>query len=280
MIRDLGIQGDIAGMDTRPLFDLSQPLASSGLSLSSTRVDQAEFSKLSMCGLHCGICACDNAEVDACLFERLNVDGCAVGAFFAPRAAYYVRFHKWVAADNPYYGLYVNSEGRQNRRMEITQIQFIRTGGAFRKGDGLIHAAVCLENVDTCIFRGNLIDDAGVFWLFSPDAKGNGDHQTIIFPTVSLYCHGNENTIADNVISCSHAESIVIHGNRNVLLNNIVDGDVVIEGNSNTVSGLIFTSEKARLILRGENNQVWGIPQERIVREAGYDKPCQIRWDN
>ena len=101
VIRELGIQGDITGMDTRPLFDLNRPLASSGLTLSRTRVDQAEFSKLSFCGLHCGVCACDEAEVDACLFERLNVDGCAVGAYFAPRAAYYVRFHKWVAADNP-----------------------------------------------------------------------------------------------------------------------------------------------------------------------------------
>ena len=70
------------------------------------------------------------------------------------------------------------------------------------------------------------------------------------------------------MISCSHAGSIVIHGDRNVLLNNIVDGDVVIEGDGNTVSGLIFTSEKARLILRGENNQVWGVPRERIVRDT------------
>ena len=120
VIRDLGIQGDIEGMDTRPLLDLEHPLRSSGLTLSHTRVDQAEFSKLSFCGLQCGVCAWDEAEVDACLFERLNVDGCAIGALFAPKNAYYVRFHKWVAADNPYYAICVNGEGRQNRRMEIT----------------------------------------------------------------------------------------------------------------------------------------------------------------
>ena len=73
-----------------------------------------------------------------------------------------------MAADNPYYGIYVNADGRQNRRMEITKIQFIRTGGAFEEGDGLIHAAVCLDHVDTCVFRDNLIDDAGVFWYFAP----------------------------------------------------------------------------------------------------------------
>ncbi len=266
IVRNLGIQGDITGMDTRPLFNLYRPLASSGLTLSHTRVDQAEFSKLSFCGLHCGICACDDAEVDACLFERLNVDGCAVGAYFAPRAAYYVRFHKWVAADNPFYGLYINGENRQNRRMEITQIQFIRSGGAFHENDGLIHAAVCLDHVDTCIFRGNLIDDAGVFWYFSPDAAQNSAHQTIVFPTVSLYCCGNENVISDNVISCSHAESMVIRGNGNVLQNNVADRDIIIEGNGNTVSGLSFTAPDARLIILGENNQVWGVRPERIIR--------------
>lgn len=267
VIRDLGIQGDIDGMDTRPLFDLSRPLASSGITLSHTRVDQAEFSKISLCGLHCGICACDEAEVDACLFERLNVDGCAVGAYFAPRAAYYVRFHSWVAADNPYYGLYVNGEGRQNRRMEISRIQFIRSGGAFREGDGLIHAAVCLEQVDTCIFRDNLIDDAGVFWYFKPDAAANSEHQTIVFPAVGLYCRGNENTVSGNVISCSHAASMVIRGDRNVLTGNICDGDVLIEGNGNTVSGLTFTGPDARLVVRGEGNQIRGVPPEQVIRE-------------
>jgi len=266
VIRDIGIQGDITGMDTRPLFDPKHPLNSSGITFSRKRVDQAEFSKISMCGLQCAICACEDAEVDACLFERLNVDGCAIGAWFAPRAAYYVRFHEWVAADNPYYGLYVNAENRQNRRMEITGIQFIRTGGAFTEDDGLIHAAVCLDHVDTCIFRGNLIDDAGVFWYYSPDAEENSAHETYVFPTVSLYCRGNENMIADCVISCSHAASMVIRGNGNVLMNNTADGDVVIEGSGNTVSGLVFTAEKARLVIRGENNRIWGVAPERILQ--------------
>ncbi len=264
VVRDQGIQGDITGMDTRLLLDTAHLLASSGLTLSGTRVDQAEFSKISFCGLQCGVCACGDAEVDACLFERLNVDGCAIGAYFAPRAAYYVRFHKWVAADNPYWGLYVNGEGRQNRRMEITQIQFIRSGGAFEEGDGLVHAAVCLDHVDTCIFRGNLIDDAGVFWLFAPDAESNSAHETRIFPTVSLYVRGNENVIADNVISCSHAASIVVKGSGNVLMNHTADGDVVIEGSGNTVSNLVFTTPASHLVLRGGGNRVYGVPPERI----------------
>ncbi len=266
VIRDIGIQGDIAGMDTRPLLDSEHPLASSGLTLSGTRVDQAEFSKLSMCGLQCGVCACGNAEVDACLFERINEAGCALGAYLAKSAAYNVRFHEWVAADNPFYGLYVNGKERQNRRMEISKIQFIRTGGAFHDDDGLIHAAVCLESVDTCIFRDNLIDDAGVFWYFSPDATENSAHQTVVYPTASLYIHGNENLISNNVISCSHAESVIIRGNQNILINNVADHDVIVEGSGNTVNGLFFTTAEAKLIIRGEGNQFQGIPPERVIR--------------
>jgi hypothetical protein len=267
VIRDLGIQGDIVGMDTRPLLDMARPLASSGLTLSHTRVDQAEFSKLSFCGLQCGVCACGDAEVDACLFERLNVDGCAVGAYFAPRAAYYVRFRNWVAADNPYYGLYVNAQGGQNKGMEISQIQFIRSGGAFEESDGLLHAAVCLEGLSDCVFRDNLIDDAGMFWYFPPDAENNSAHETRIFPTVSFFLHGDRNTVSGNVISNSHADSMHIRGDRNILLNNVCDRDVVMEGNGNVISGLFLTSPDARLILRGRDNQVWNVPEERIVRE-------------
>ena len=51
-------------MDTRPLLDMAHPLASSGLTLSHTRVDPAEFSKLSMCGLQCGICACGDVIIE------------------------------------------------------------------------------------------------------------------------------------------------------------------------------------------------------------------------
>ncbi len=266
IVRNLGIQGDIRGMDTRQLLDWKNPLASSGLTLSRVRVDQAEFSKLSFCGLQCGVCAVEDAEVDACLFEKLNVDGCAIGAYFAPRAAYYVRMHEWVAADNPYYGLYACGDGRQNKRMEISKIQFIRSGGAFVKGDGLIHAAVCLDGIHTSVFRENLIDDAGMFWLFPPDAVKNSTHETILADTVSLYIRGNDNIVAENVISNSHSDAVWVRGNRNILLNNVVDRDVILEGSGNTVSGLFFTDPKAKLILCGAANQVMGVPEDRIIR--------------
>ncbi len=45
MVRDLGIQGDIPGMDTRKVFDFENPLRSSGLTLSKKRVDQALLRK-------------------------------------------------------------------------------------------------------------------------------------------------------------------------------------------------------------------------------------------
>ena len=42
------------------------------------------------------------------------------------------------------------------------------------------------------------------------------------------------------------------------------EGCVIIEGDGNVISGLVLTKPEARLYLRGENNQVWGVPQERI----------------
>lgn len=67
------------------------------------------------------------------------------------------------------------------------------------------------------------------------------------------------------IISSSHAASMVVRGAGNVLMNNVVDGDVVVEGSGNVVSGLVFTTPDTRLILRGENNRAWGVPKDRIV---------------
>lgn len=265
-LRDLGIQGDIIGMDTRPLLDMANPLASSGLTFSHTRIDQAEFSKLSFCGLHCAVAAVEDAEIDACLFEGLNVDGCAIGMYFAPRAAYYVRMRKWVAADNPFYGLYANGHGRQINNLEITDIQFIRSGGAFTDGDGLTHAAVCLDGISGCIFRNNLIDDAGVFWYFAPDATQNSRHDTVVQATTGLLVRGHGNRIIGNIIANSHADSMWVEGDGNILMNNIADRDVVLCGHGNTVSGLVFTTPEARLRVQGADNVIMGVPEDRIVR--------------
>lgn len=265
VIRDLGIQGDIKGMDTRPLFNMDKPLASSGLTFSHTRIDQAEFSKLSFCGLHCAVCATADAEIDACRFEGLNVDGCAVGMYFAPRAAYYVRFNKWVAADNPYYALYVYGRDRQINNLDISDIHFIRCGGAFTENDGHIHAGVCLEDVNGAIFRENLIDDAGIFWYFDPEANQNSEHQVTECRTISLFIRGNNNKILNNIVTNSHAESMVVEGSGNVLLNNIVDGNVVLRGHGNTVNGLVFTTPDARLLVSGRDNSLTGVPEDRIL---------------
>ena len=121
--------------------------------------------------------------------------------------------------------------------------------------------------MDTCVFRDNLIDDAGMFWYFEPDAASNSDHRTIVAATAGLFCRGNENTIADNVISNSHAASMIIRGNRNVLMDNVAGGDVIIEGDGNTVSGLFFTRPEARLIVRGEGNTVLNVSPGQVLRD-------------
>ena len=86
--------------------------------------------------------------------------------------------------------------------------------------------------------------------------------------TVPLFVRGNENTIANNVISNSHAASIHVQGSRNILLNNTTDRDVILEGDGNVISGLVFTTPEARLVVRGENNRILGVPDDRVLYTA------------
>jgi len=34
--------------------------------------------------------------------------------------------------------------------------------------------------------------------------------------------------------------------------------------NGNVISGLVFTSPETRLTIRGRNNRIWGVPEDRI----------------
>jgi hypothetical protein len=119
IVRDLGFAGNIAGMDTRPLARPDDPTAAAGLVLDAVRTDQCEFSKLSFAGLACGVCATGEAEIDACIFEKINTDGCANGFVFMPRASYYAHFRDCIAADNPYYGFYADGRGHLIHNLEL-----------------------------------------------------------------------------------------------------------------------------------------------------------------
>ena len=279
VMRDFGIQGDIVGMDTRPLFDYRHPERSAGVCFTGTRVDQGQITKVSFCGLGAAVCAAGESELDACRFENLNMDGCAVGVFFAPRASYYTHIGENVIADNPYYGFYADGDtylcdgvpkSRSIHNLEICGNHFVRCGGAFDASTdaaGMRPAAVYLHRISNSLLRDNLIDSTGVFWYYSPDARTNDERQPEKRSAPSLVVEGDGNRLMGNVITNSSAESVVIRGNGNVLLCNIVDGDVVIEGSGNTVANLVFTTPQARLVLKnGTENQLSAIPEERIVR--------------
>ena len=63
---------------------------------------------------------------------------------------------------------------------------------------------------------------------------------------------------------------LLVVGNGNVLMNNLADGNVILEGEGNVVSGLVFTSPEACLILRGaarESTSVMAVEPSRIRRE-------------
>lgn len=266
MISDIGIQGDIVGMDTRAMFDPEHPYASAGLYFGGERVDQGDFSKISCCGLAVGVCAAENSEIDACDFRKINVDGNCVGFYFAPRASYYTRFHRCIVGDTPSYGFFAS--GRGISHLSIIETHFVRNSGDNHVA-GEEHAAVYLKNINNCTFKDNLIDCPGMFWYFEPDATKNGQKTQILNPAVGLYVIGKKNRIMNNIFYRSSREAMVIKGEQNVLMGNVVDGDVVIEGEGNIVNGLAFTKPEARLILKGAaatTTSVLGVEPERIVR--------------
>ena len=266
VVRDLGFAGDIVGMDTRPLRNEKDPTASAGLVLSAVRTDQCEFSKLSFCGLSAGVCATGEAEIDACIFEKINTDGCANGFTFMPRASYYAHFRNCIAADNPYYGFYGDGRGRHIHNLELRGIHFVRCGGAFAD-DGMA-AAVLWNGISRSSVEHCLIDDAGTFWYYDADATQNSQRKPSHRKTVGLWVIGNENRITNNTVTHSSDDAIRLQGGGNVLLSNIVDGSIRICGEGNTVIHAVFTRPEARLILEGvaaTTTTVIGVEPERII---------------
>ena len=266
VICDLGIQGDIKGMDSRRVWNSEHPEYSAGIHFSGCRVDQAEFSKISFCGLSSAICATGTSEIDACVFEKLNMDGCCVGVYFAPLYSYYARFRHCVFGDTPSYAFYASCEKMHN--LELTDSHFVRNCGAMPGGNTSDAAAVYFNGISTSTIRNCLFDAPGTFWYYDDDATQNSQRQPSKVPVVALRVTGRRNRIIDNVFIHSSAESIVLSGNENVLLNNIVDGDVVVEGDGNMICNLVFTKPEARLILQknATNTQITGVPEDRIVR--------------
>ena len=266
-VREIGVQGDIRGMDTRALVDFSAPEKAAGLCLAKGRTDQCAFVRLSFCGLSSAVCVTGDAEVDACRFERINTDGCANGFYFAPRASYYAQIHSCVVADNPYYGVY--ARGRSMHNLLISDTHFVRNGGAFAENDGLLPAAVLFDGVCRSEVARCLFDAPGTFWYYDDDATQNNQRQPSYRKTVALHVKGDENRIRDNTFLHSSDDSIRIEGNGNVLLSNIVDGNVRISGAGNQVVNLAFTRPGARLILCGEaadSTVIVGVEKDRIVR--------------
>lgn len=267
IIKDIGIQGNIVGMDTRGLFRYDNPRASAGIYFDHQRIDQAEFSKISFCGLASAICASGNAEIDACTFEKLNTDGCCIGIYFAPNASYYTMFRNCIVADTPCYGFFVNGQGRNIHHLEIRDMKFVRNGGAFAKDDPYPKAAVCLYQVSDCSIRNCTFDCAGTFWYYAADAKHNDERQPYTQATPALWIEGNKNHIIGNTFSNCMADAIIIHGDDNIIMNNIIDRNVIIKGKRNIISGNIFTNKDAKILLDdAEDTRFIQVEEERIQR--------------
>ena len=267
VISDLGIQGDIAGMNTEPFFDICDPAAGAGLVFDAVRTDQCEADKLSFCGLGAAIVATGNAEIDACCVSRCNMDGCGVGVYFSPRASYYARFRDCVIADNPYYGFFVDGRGHSYHNLEITGTHFVRNGGCFT-GTMPQEAAVSLLGVSNCAVERNNFDDPGTFWYYEDTATQNNERQPKKHPVPALIVTGNRNRIRDNIFQHTTGDAVIIQGDGNLLMNNICDGNVVISGRENQIFALALTKPDARLILTPDAHDtiVSGVDPDRIVR--------------
>ncbi len=269
MIRDLGIQGDIRGMDTRGLVDFAHPEKAAGLCLNAVRTDQCAFSKIAFCGLANAVVADGNAEIDACIFEGLNTDGCGNGFWYSPRASYYARVRSCIFADNPYYGLYLGGMGKHIHNLEIMDSHFVRNGGAFTDADGQLPAAVFFDHVSGCAVTHCIFDAPGTFWYYDENAARNEERQPMKRVTPALRIIGDRNRIRDNTFLNSSGDSMMICGNGNILIGNIADGDVRISGEGNTVATLVFTKPEACLILEGaakDSTVILGVDPSRIRR--------------
>ncbi len=269
VLRDFGIQGDIKGMDTRPLVDFGAPEKAAGICLNAVRTDQCAFTKIAFCGLANAVAATGDAEIDACIFEELNTDGCGNGIWFAPRDSYYARVRSCIFADNPYYGFYAGGEGKHIHNLEILDSHFVRNGGAFTEDDEQLPAAVFFDHITGCAITHCIFDAPGTFWYYAENASRNDERQPIKRSTTALRIIGHENRIRDNTFRNSSGDSVSIQGDGNILIGNIADGDVRISGRGNVVSTLVFTKPEARLILEGEAKDttvVYGVEEWRILR--------------
>ena len=269
-VRELGVQGDIPGMDTRPLVDFERPEASAGLAIDKVRCDQCHFQDLSFCGVANAVCLSGNAMSDACVFDSINTDGCGNGFWVTPRVSVYSHIRNCVVADTPYYGVYVNGSGKRIHNLAIYNTHFVRNAGAFVDGDGKIAASVLLTDVDRCEVRDCLFDSPGTFWHYPEGATHNKEKDEIIKrASVALYIKGNGHRIRGNTFYNSSDDSIRIIGNGNILMSNICDSNVRISGRDNYVSSIAFTRPDARLILEGEacgTTVIFGVEESRIVR--------------
>ncbi len=266
----IGIQGNIRGMDTRGFFSTEHPERGVGFFFGSQRTDQCRIDRVTCCGLAAGVSAAYNAELDACTIENFNFDGCDVGVYFAPEASYYVRFCHGVSADNPSYGFLLDNESGRIRSLQVYDVHFVRNAGdiSAEKYNKIPHAAIYFRKANSCILRNCIIEDAGLFWYYNPDAEKNSERIPQKRKVCSVLIEGNANIISDNIIRHCSAEGIVVRGKGNVLMNNVTDGDVVIHGEGNTVNGIAFLSDSARLIIADDavGTVIFNVPDDRIVR--------------
>lgn len=258
LISEIGVQGNIYGMDTRNSFDEKD--ISSGISIIKGRIDQGNFNRISVTGKPSAISILKGGEIDATLFQNVNTDGCAVGVYFCPEHTYYARFDSCVIADTPDCGFYAKSNG-SSHDLSITNCYFVRNAGQAKFSNN----AVYISGINSVNFTNNVIDDTGTFWYYHPTAKSNGDKTEIKENATSLYINGNKCIISNNQIVGGTGNAVILEGDDNLISSGIYDKNIIISGNNNTVNGVKLLNG-AKLILKDAiNTQIYGVDEKDVI---------------
>lgn len=271
-IAQVGFQGIVANSNTRDLFSISNAGNDCGISMPTARIDQFELYRVAFCGLASGI-SVTGGSIDACIFDRVNTDGCNVGIYFHPSNTYYAKIKDSIIADCPAQGIHIGKSAIDPHDLQMLNLDglvLVRNCGAMTD-EQLAEseaASALIKNVRFSIIRNCEIDNTGVWWEYFSNADRSRTIHTMI--ATGLILEGYYNQVINNRINGATGYSLDLRGNNNIVSNNqlYADDSVMITGNNNKIKDCDITSKSAYSIeVSGNSN---------IIDSCTTDKPIRI----
>ena len=272
-VSQIGVQGTIANSNTKGLFSIANAAKHTGANFPSARVDQFEMYRFNACGLSSGL-SFTGGDIDACIFDRLNVDGCNVGIYFSPTNTYYTKFKDSIVADCPSQGMWVKKAvgGNDLQMLIIEGLVLVRNCGAMTAAQlsESEAASLLITGVVTSIIRGNQIDNTGVWWEYFTTGNGTKTIHTMV--AAALIFSGSGSKIHDNIIGGATGNSAIIRGANNEVTNNkfAANNSLLIEGSSNIISSnTVSSSTPYSIEVKGNSNVISNCSVTKSIRIVG-----------